>query len=66
MSFMLSHSVQMCERYFEIYAATGNVREASIESLISLFPPGDTRAQPIFMGYMQRTYAAKKCFVLAS
>ncbi|MBI4528588.1 MAG: MMPL family transporter [Deltaproteobacteria bacterium] len=36
----LSHSVQMCERYFEIYNQAGDVRKASIESLISLFPPG--------------------------
>ena len=36
----LSHSVQMCERYFEIYSDTGDVRKASVESLVSLFPPG--------------------------
>jgi predicted RND superfamily exporter protein len=36
----LSHSVQMCERYFEIYNECGNIRKASIEALISLFPPG--------------------------
>jgi predicted RND superfamily exporter protein len=36
----LSHSVQMCERYFEIYNETGDVRTASIDSLVSLFPPG--------------------------
>ena len=36
----LSHSVQMCERYFEIYNQTGDVKTASVESLISLFPPG--------------------------
>jgi predicted RND superfamily exporter protein len=36
----LSHSVQMCERYFEIYNQTRDVKRASVESLISLFPPG--------------------------
>jgi predicted RND superfamily exporter protein len=36
----LSHSVQMCERYFEIYNAVGDVRKASVEALVSLFPPG--------------------------
>lgn len=36
----LSHSVQMCERYFEIYSAVGDVRKASVEALVSLFPPG--------------------------
>jgi predicted RND superfamily exporter protein len=36
----LSHSVQMCERYFEIYNQTGDVKKASVESLVSLFPPG--------------------------
>src|SRR6266496_3135666 len=36
----LSHSVQMCERYFEIYNEVGDVRKASVDSLISLFPPG--------------------------
>src|SRR3990172_3882130 len=36
----LSHSVQMCERYFEIYNETRDVKKASVESLISLFPPG--------------------------
>jgi uncharacterized protein len=36
----LSHSVQMCERYFEIYNETGDVRRASVDSLVSLFPPG--------------------------
>ena len=36
----LSHSVQMCERYFEIYNDTGDVKKASVESLVSLFPPG--------------------------
>lgn len=36
----LSHSVQMCERYFEIYNEVGDVRKASVESLVSLFPPG--------------------------
>jgi predicted RND superfamily exporter protein len=36
----LSHSVQMCERYFEIFNQTGDVKKASVESLISLFPPG--------------------------
>ena len=36
----LSHSVQMCERYFEIYNQTRDVKKASVESLISLFPPG--------------------------
>lgn len=36
----LSHSVQMCERYFELYDQTRDVRTASVESLISLFPPG--------------------------
>src|SRR5258706_15901222 len=36
----LSHSVQMCERYFEIYNECGNIRKASVEALVSLFPPG--------------------------
>ena len=36
----LSHSVQMCERYFEIYNEVGDVKKASVESLVSLFPPG--------------------------
>jgi uncharacterized protein len=36
----LSHSVQMCERYFELYNQTGDTKTASVESLISLFPPG--------------------------
>ena len=36
----LSHSVQMCERYFEIYNEARDVRKASVESFISLFPPG--------------------------
>jgi predicted RND superfamily exporter protein len=36
----LSHSVQMCERYFEIYNQVGDVRKASVDSLVSLFPPG--------------------------
>ncbi|TMA88459.1 MAG: RND transporter [Deltaproteobacteria bacterium] len=36
----LSHSVQLCERYFEIYNDTGDIRKASVESLVSLFPPG--------------------------
>ena len=36
----LSHSVQMCERYFEIYNDVGDIRKASVESLVSLFPPG--------------------------
>jgi predicted RND superfamily exporter protein len=36
----LSHSVQMCERYFEIYNEVGDVRKASVDSLVSLFPPG--------------------------
>jgi predicted RND superfamily exporter protein len=36
----LSHSVQMCERYFEIYNEVGDVRKASVEALVSLFPPG--------------------------
>ena len=36
----LSHSVQMCERYFEIYSGTGDVRKATVESFVSLFPPG--------------------------
>ena len=36
----LSHSVQMCERYFEIYNQTRDVKKASVESFISLFPPG--------------------------
>ena len=36
----LSHSVQMCERYFEIYSQVGDVRKASVDSLVSLFPPG--------------------------
>ena len=36
----LSHSVQMCERYFEIYHQIGDVRKASVDSLVSLFPPG--------------------------
>jgi predicted RND superfamily exporter protein len=36
----LSHSVQMCERYFEIYNQVGDVRKAGVEALVSLFPPG--------------------------
>lgn len=36
----LSHSVQMCERYFEIYNEVGDVRKASVDALVSLFPPG--------------------------
>ena len=36
----LSHSVQMCERYFEIYNEVGDVRKASVGALVSLFPPG--------------------------
>jgi len=36
----LSHSVQMCERYFEIYNREQNKKKAAVESLISLFPPG--------------------------
>jgi predicted RND superfamily exporter protein len=36
----LSHSVQMCERYFEIYNQERNKKRAAVESLISLFPPG--------------------------
>ena len=36
----LSHSVQMCERYFEILNQTGDVKKASVDSLVSLFPPG--------------------------
>lgn len=36
----LSHSVQMCERYFEIYNECGDIRKAIVEALISLFPPG--------------------------
>jgi predicted RND superfamily exporter protein len=36
----LSHSVQMCERYFEIYNEVGDVRKAGVEALVSLFPPG--------------------------
>ena len=35
-----SHAVQACERYFEIYADTGNKREACVSSLVSIFPPG--------------------------
>src|SRR5258706_974565 len=35
-----SQSVQMCERYFEIYNECGNIRKASVEALVSLFPPG--------------------------
>ena len=36
----LSHSVQMCERYFEIYNDVGDIRKACVESFVSLFPPG--------------------------
>lgn len=36
----LSHSVQMTERFFEIYEETKDVREAAIGSLTSIFPPG--------------------------
>jgi predicted RND superfamily exporter protein len=36
----LSHSVQMCGRYFEIYARERDVKEACVGSLVSLFPPG--------------------------
>ncbi len=35
-----SHAVQACERYFEIYADSGNKREACVSSLVSIFPPG--------------------------
>ena len=35
-----SHAVQACERYFEIYADTGDKREACVRSLVSIFPPG--------------------------
>ena len=35
-----SHAIQACERYFEIYAATQNQKEACIGSLVSIFPPG--------------------------
>jgi uncharacterized protein len=36
----LSHSVQMCERYFELYNEVRDTRHACIESLVALFPPG--------------------------
>lgn len=36
----LSHSVQMTERFFEIYDEVKDVREAAIASLTSIFPPG--------------------------
>jgi len=36
----LSHSVQMCERYFEIYNRERDKKKAAVESLISLSPPG--------------------------
>lgn len=36
----LSHSVQMTERFFEIYDEVKDVREACIASLTSIFPPG--------------------------
>jgi uncharacterized protein len=36
----LSHSVQMTERFLEIYQEVRDVREASIASLTSMFPPG--------------------------
>lgn len=36
----LSHSVQMCERFFELYYEKHDVRESSIEALVSLFQPG--------------------------
>lgn len=36
----LSHAVQMCERYFEIYNELHDVKRASLEALIALFPPG--------------------------
>ena len=36
----LSHSVQMTERYFESYHEVGDVKEAAIEMIISIYPPG--------------------------
>ncbi|MGH7899489.1 MAG: efflux RND transporter permease subunit, partial [Candidatus Binatia bacterium] len=36
----LSHSVQMCERYFELYCESGDVKEAAAKALDSLFSPG--------------------------
>ena len=36
----LSHAVQMCGRYFEIYQKERDVRKACVESFASLFPPG--------------------------
>jgi hypothetical protein len=36
----LSHSVQMCERYFEIYSRERNKKKAAVDALISLSPPG--------------------------
>ncbi len=36
----LSHSVQMCERYFELYDEEHDVAHACIHSFVSLFPPG--------------------------
>jgi predicted RND superfamily exporter protein len=36
----LSHAVQACERYFEIYVDKGNKRAAFVGSLASIFTPG--------------------------
>lgn len=36
----LSHSVQMCERYFELYNESHDNRRACVDSLVSLFAPG--------------------------
>lgn len=36
----LSHSVQVTERYFECYAEKGNVKEACVNAVSSILPPG--------------------------
>ena len=35
-----SHSIQMCGRYLEVYQKVRDVKEASVQSFASLFPPG--------------------------
>ena len=35
-----SHSLQMCGRYIEAYQETRDVKEASLQSFVSLLPPG--------------------------
>ena len=35
-----SHAIQMCGRYLEVYQKVRDVKEASLQSFTSLFPPG--------------------------